>query len=171
MKAGSHFAFPVLARDRSVLDFVNDDNAFQRAEGRHGLREPREACGILEIEIVGLPRAHDRARECRLAALARPHERDHARTAEGCAYAGGKGVAGDHAEAYHENRASDARISWLLEGSAKAAGYSIGYLGRRLHLDSMRVGEAGLVVTKLKYPFVVGDRNQQRTAGPKGQAV
>jgi len=57
-----------------VLNFVNDDDATEFLERRHGLAESRETGWILKIEVIRRIRRHNVSRKCGLAALARPDE-------------------------------------------------------------------------------------------------
>jgi hypothetical protein len=69
-----------------MLNLVDDNDAAQALEGRHGLREEGATCWILQIEVVARFVWHDLSGESSLPALSRSDQSHYAVSSEGASY-------------------------------------------------------------------------------------
>jgi len=100
---------------RPALDFINDHQPFERAQGRLRLAQSGEALRVLQVEVVERVRRHQTAGQRGLAALARAQQRHHAAAFQSGTHECDIGFAVDHHRViHHEYPSINVGISWCL---------------------------------------------------------
>ena len=102
---------------RPALDFIDHDDAFERAQSGIRLGQAGHAPRVLEIEIIERLRGHKLPGQRRLAALTRTEQRHDSAAPQGRAHDVGIGFAIDHALIlHHENLSCNDSFSWYIFG-------------------------------------------------------